>query len=411
MKYAERYHQLQSVFNQEAVIVEVPGSSIRIANFTFHSRGQRFLPGEDSYSCATHGLEFVAPPQTEDPDQPVLNAEGLAVPDARFGSNQTFRYSLFLPEGTGRAKGMIFLLHGLNERYWVKYLPWAMKLVELTGKAVCLFPIAFHMNRAPIEWSRPRRMAAVSAARTEMFPSIEASSFANAAISARLHSIPQRFFWSGVQTYDDVLELVHLIRRGDHPLLDRSCNIDFFGYSVGSFLSEILLMANEGGVLEDSKLFIFCGGPTFDRMYPVSRYILDSEALIAIYAFFVEHLNSECRRDKRLDHYFNGGHPAGFYFKTMLSHRSLRMERETRFDALKHQIRALALRNDEVIQPSEVMNTLQGGFRDIPIRVDVLDFPTQYSHVTPFPMQSAVAIEVERSFEEVFGRAAEHLGG
>ena len=316
---------------------------------------------------------------------------------------------MFTPAGQERITNAILLLHGLNERYWFKYLPWALRLVELTGSAVCLFPIAFHMNRAPLEWSRPKRMAAVAEARTEMFPTIEASSFANAAISARLHSIPQRFFWSGVQTYDDILDFLRSIRQGTHELFSPLCNFNFFGYSVGSFLAQVLLMAQERGEFLTSKLFIFCGGPTFDRMYPVSRYILDSEALIALYAFFVEHLENECRRDRRLDHYFNGGHPAGMYFKAMLCNRKLKRVREERFDALKNQIRAVALRNDLVIQPSEVLNTLQGDFRDIAIPVDILDFPIGYSHISPFPENSKFRQDVDNSFEDLFQRAASHL--
>ncbi len=409
MRYSDRYGLLKKRFNQEQEAIAVPELGVRIENFTFRSAGQSLLPGEERYVCEEHGIEFRESPPPEDPRQIVLQKEGLSVPDARFANNRDFRYSVFLPSGGGKPKGTILLLHGLNERHWFKYLPWAASLVNLTQKAVCLFPIAFHMNRAPFEWSNAKRMLAVSDARKQLFPAIVDSSFANAAISARLHGIPQRFFWSGLQTYYDVVQLVRQIRRGDHPSLDRDARIDFFAYSVGSFLSQILLMADEGGLFTRSRLFIFCGGPTFDRMSPVSRYIIDSETIVSLYSFYVEHLENELRRDPRLDHYFNGGHQAGLYFKAMLANRRLKEVRESRFTALQHQIAAVALRQDAVIQPVEVLNTLQGDFRNIPLPVNILDLPFKHSHVNPFPPLSSLGSVVDEAFDQVFALAASHL--
>ena len=409
MHYRDRYNLLKERFNQEKESVDIPELSVRMENFTFRSGGQSLLPGEEWYVCEEHAVEFRESLPSEDPRHVVLQMEGLSVPDAHFANNRDFRYSVFLPAGSGRPKGTILLLHGLNERHWFKYLPWAASLVHLTQKAVCLFPIAFHMNRAPTEWSNAKRMLAVSDSRKHLFPAIVDSSFANAAISARLHGIPRRFFWSGLQTYDDVVQLVRQIRRGEHPSLDRDSRIDFFAYSVGSFLSQILLMADEGGLFSRSQLFIFCGGPTFDRMSPVSRYIVDSETIVSLYSFYVEHLENELRRDPRLDHYFNGGHQAGLYFKAMLANRRLKEVRESRFAALQHQIAAVALRQDAVIQPVEVLNTLQGDFRDIPLPVHILDFPFKHSHVNPFPPLPSLTGAVDEAFDQVLALAASHL--
>ncbi len=68
-----------------------------------------------------------------------------------------------------------------------------------------------------------------------------------------------------------------------------------------------------------------------------------------------------------------------------------------------------ALRRDTVIPANEVLNTLQGDFRDIPVRVEVGDFPYAHNHVIPFPASGPEA-EVERSFDRVFDLAAAHLG-
>jgi len=172
-----------------------------------------------------------------------------------------------------------------------------------------------------------------------------------------------------------------------------------------------MFMSNRDGFFSDSRLFMFCGGTTFDRMYPVSKYIMDSEALISIYSFFVEHLENEFKRDPRLAHYFGGGHQSGLYFRAMLSNRKLKEMRERRLRELSSQLTALALTQDEVIQPSEVLNTLNGDFRDIPIPVKIMDFPFAYSHVNPFPIQKPIAGEVDHSFDRVFELAASHLVG
>jgi hypothetical protein len=265
------------------------------------------------------------------------------------------------------------------------------------------------MNRAPAEWGSPKPMNRVARDRQERFPSIIASSFANAAISSRLQGIPQRFVWSGVQTYYDLIQLMEEIRAGRHLHIAPDARVDTFSYSIGSFLSQIMFMSNHSGYFSDSRLFLFCGGPTFDRMYPVSKYIMDSEALVCLYSFFVEHLETECKRDPRLYHYFYGGHDSGLYFRAMLSHRRLKPEREKRLSELAGQLSAVALTGDEVIQPGEVLSTLQGDFRNIPVPVTVMDFPFSYSHVNPFPVLNSIAPAVDDAFERVFELAASHF--
>jgi len=410
MNYNDTYFLLKSRFNQDDDLIEIPEFGAKIVNCTFTSSGRRFLSGARHYTCVEHTLEFSEEPGNGRIGGTDLRVEGLSGPDAQFTDNSEFRYSIFLPTTGKKPTQTILLLHGLNERYWFKYLPWAVRLVELTGGAVCLVPIAFHMNRAPLDWSNPKKMALVAGARRGLFPSIEGSSFANAAISARLQSTPQRFFWSGVQTYDDIVQLVMAVRRGDHPYLELGGRLNIFAYSIGSFLSEILLMADQGGIFAQSKVFMFCGGPTFDRMYPVSKYIMDSEALIALYAFFVEHLDNECKIDRRLSHHFNEGHPAGLWFKAMISSRKLKAVREARFAELKDRILAVPLRKDTVIQPGEVLSTLQGEFRNIAVPVQIMDFDYKYSHVNPFPESGVPAGEVDRAFDRVFAIAASYFG-
>jgi hypothetical protein len=407
MMYAETYQVLKDTFDQRCDRVEIPGRNAVMANLSFVSEARRILPGAPRYYCDTHQRAFM-----EEIGAANAGYDPLAGPlgtDFHLASNSEFRYTVFKRKETAKAPRAILLLHGLNERYWHKYLPWAMRLLELTESPVCLFPIAFHMNRAPAEWGSPKPMNQVARGRQEQYPAITSSSFANAAISTRLQGIPQRFAWSGVQTYYDLMQLMKEIRSGAHPFIAADARVDTFSYSIGSFLAQIMFMSNHRGYFDDARLFLFCGGPTFDRMYPVSKYIMDSEALVCLYSYFVEQLENECKRDPRLMHYFYEGHTSGLYFRAMLSHRKLKAEREKRLRELAGQISAVALTGDAVIQPGEVLSTLRGDFRDIPVPVTVLDFPFEYSHVNPFPTLSAIAPVVDREFEQVFGIAAEHF--
>ena len=115
---------------------------------------------------------------------------GIKHHDIDIIENRDFDITVFKKSAAKISGRILFLFHGLNEKHWDKYLPWAEKLVELTGSTVVLFPIAFHMNRVPPEWADIRLMNRVSAARRQHSPSILNSTFANAAISARLQLIP-----------------------------------------------------------------------------------------------------------------------------------------------------------------------------------------------------------------------------
>src|SRR5208283_5484943 len=157
-----------------------------------------------------------------------------------------------------------------------------------------------------------------------------------------IEMIPQRFFWSGLQTFEDVVDLITEIKEGQHPLVAPCAHFDLFAYSIGSFLSEILMMANPNDYFRESKLFIFCGGPTLDRMSPNSKFILDSDATIALYAFYTERLEAELRLDHRIAHYFSEAHSVGLAFRMLLSYQKNKETRERRFRELENQLHAVA---------------------------------------------------------------------
>ncbi len=408
MTYKEKFNYLSKHFNLKDEKINLPDGDIEIRNVKFCSDSWKLLPGAGEYTCLKHNSVFTEKHDFENQQIFQQYPEFLKHDDIHIKENCEFVYTVFRKANDEKAKSVIFLFHGLNEKYWNKYLPWAESLVEQTGKTVILFPIAYHMNRVPAEWSNPRLMSKVTSLRREHSPSIANSTFANAAISARIQMIPQRFFWSGLQTFYDVVKLVQEIKNGKHHLINPDASIDFFSYSIGSFLGEILLLTNPKDLFKDSKLFMFCGGPTLDRMSPNSKFILDSDATIAIYSFYTERLESELKIDKRIAHYFNGAHKSGSYFRSMLSYKKEKRFREDRFRELSDQIYAVALKNDEVIPPNEVVNTLKGDYRDIPVNVDILDFQYSYTHINPFP-EDQNDVLVNQAFKSVFETASKFL--
>lgn len=207
--------------------------------------------------------------------------------------------------------------------------------------------------------------------------------------------------------YYDVIQLVRAIRKGQHPCIGKDAAVDFFGYSIGAFLTQLLLMADPDQILSDSHLFIFCGGPTMNRMSSVSKYILDSEVSIALYSFYIENFEEELKKAHRLCDYFTDTGSAGQYFRAMLDYHKLTDFRENRFREIGDRITALGLGRDAVIPSYEIINTLRGRERNIPIGVETIDLPYRYIHEDPLPAWDKIARDVDSSFSRVFQYAAE----
>ena len=264
------------------------------------------------------------------------------------------------------------------------------------------------MNRAEPIWSHHAQMMEIANFRKEKFTENNCCSFVNAAISSRLDAHPQRIFWSGLQTYSDLVDLVKMIRNGSFSGISASATIDLFGYSIGSFLSMIIKMANPEDLFKDSKLFCFCGGMTIDRMFPISKYIMDARAAVRMQSAFLELLSSDFKKDPRLGHFQNEKlHPKESWFKMMLRYNYFQKEREARIDELKSQIKVLVLEKDEVAPPTEALNTLQGGYRKIGVDVEIQDFPYDYSHMVPFPLSNKIQQEVTDSFNRFIASASD----
>jgi len=403
MKYIDIFKHLKEIESYDKNEIEIDKHLV-MKNFNFESNYRFILPGG---SGNNDDYEYITDlPEEYEPDviQEMLNKK-----DAEIMENIKFRYHMITPKGDKKTKGVILMFHGFNEKYWAKYLPWAKYLVEKTGKSVVLFPIAFHMNRAPSAWSDSREMYSISEQRKQRHPDVINSSLSNVAISTRLHNKPQRFIWSGLQSYYDVIDFVKNFKAGLHPAIDPDASVDLMSYSIGSFLGEILMMTNQNDYFSNSKFVLFCGGAVFNRLSPVSKFILDSEANVSLYSYVVEHLESHMKRDEVLRHYLSEIHPEGVNFRSMLNYKVLTQYREDKFRDMSDRIYAVALSEDSVVPAYEVINTLQGVNRDVPIKVDILEFPYKYKHEDPFPALSGIQDEVDEQFRRTFGLIADFI--
>ncbi len=315
--------------------------------------------------------------------------------------NFSFDYPVFLPDSSYRQEKAILLLHGLNERSWSKYLPWAEELALLTGRPVILFPIAFHINRAPLDWSNPRSLTAILSMRRHQYEGDRSVSFANVALSERITESPERFYLSGRQTWADLTTLFSEIKSGHHPLFKEGCKIDIFSYSIGAFLSQVALMANEKGLFSDSKLFMFCGGSIFRSMCGISRSIMDRAAFERLLDYYVNRFGCEPEKRWRRDSAFDA------FFRMIIPER-LQREREAFFSRIRNRITGIALSKDSVIPYHGVREAL--GVETTESVITLHDYPFDYTHENPFPPQTKDQTSLNAAFGNLFSRAAAFFG-
>lgn len=405
----ESFHRLRQIFDLDAPVTALDGVAAVVT--------------QEFRSDVTALPAFEARWQRDDPFAALLKYylsqnrftndtifAGLEQSDRDIEVNQRFRYPVFVPDQNRPANAAILLFHGLNEKRWDKYLPWAQTLMQLTGKAVILFPLAFHMNRAPQTWSDPRLMAEVCRERKNLFPQVSESSLANAAVSHRLQFAPQRFILSGLQTFNDVTALAQTIRDGRHPLFAKGAGLDFFAYSIGAFLAEVLLMANPRRLFSKTRLFMFAGGCTLDLADPVSKYILDSEAGGAITRFFARLFEREALYDRDLFFWIRNKSKTIRAFMSMLRQDKMTKLREKRLRRLGERIRVSVSSSDTVFTPESLRRTFTGKRPLLKRAVQVIDFPFSHSHENPFPAKEAFRTEVDAAFLQVMEDAAGWLG-
>jgi hypothetical protein len=371
MEYTKTYNDLKTIFNTEDQLISIPGSDIRIHNLLFTSD--------------------------------IPDTGFTSIIDSTITENRTFSYPVFVPENTGSRK-VILLLHGLNERSWIKYLTWAFYLSKNTGSYVILFPMSFHINRSPVSWKDPRAMMNFMKTRSSLPGGENFSSFANAALSDRLTEDPMRFFKSGYQTTTDIVKLLSEIRDGKHEIIPQTGDINIFAYSIGAFLAEIILMGNPDNLFSRTKLFIFCGGSVFSNMRGSSKLIMDSRAFDRIYNYYLNDFEKSLTGKSPLVDFLSSTQ-IGMAFRSMIDIGRLKTFRENILNRLKGRIHTISLLKDTVIPCNGVISTLDNSHKkEI---VDIWDFPYKYSHENPFPVfDLPLSKKVDYWFERVFAEAA-----
>lgn len=340
--------------------------------------------------------------EIKDLQKELATVEFCSTTDDCISENTNFTYTVFSADEKKRQSKAIILLHGLNERSWDKYLTWAEYLAKHTGRAVILFPIAFHMNRAPRVWANPRSILPWVNIRKKEVQDVPNSTFVNVALSSRISKQPLRFYVSGLQSAYNIMQLVQEIKNGEHPLFTANTSINFFAYSIGALLSQVLLLANPDQLFSESRLFMFCGGSIFSYMNGSARDILDKEASDRLMKYYI---------DEFLKNYPIGHSSKSISleqaFKMMISPEVMRSQRESFFETACNRIQAISLKKDVVIPTDGIINALGKASQRI---LEELDFSFSYSHQTPFPLFKDMRQElVNKSFNQVFYKAASFL--
>lgn len=379
MNYTDLFELLKSNFDLNQLKIELPDGKMTIEFCTFTSEHQTLNPmnGPTIYDT---------------------NIDAI-LKDNQIKENTSFRYPVFVPESISNPNHPIILLHGLNERSWIKYLPWAYRLAEQTGRAVILFPIAYHINRSPEEWGNPRVMQQSLAERKSNYEDNALSSFANVALSNRLSNHPIRFFTSGRQSAHDLTSLITQLNNGDHSLFPKDSRPDFFAYSIGAFLSQILFLANPCGIVDQSKLFLFCGGAFFCEMNGMSKMIMDKAANERITQYYLVEFNEQMKTNLPLRQYFSEDLIAkGFW--SMIAEENNTIFRDERFAELKDLISGISLQKDKVISADAIKKVIG--------HIEPYDFDFDYSHEVPFPLgKDTISNQVNQAFDAVFNKASD----
>ncbi len=334
------------------------------------------------------------------------SAEGfsaLAAPDRSIAENKRIRCPIARPADARSGEVLdraCVLLHGLNERSWDKYRPWAQAIADKARCSVILFPIAFHMDRSPASWASFGIMRGVSRDRIARYPGLKQSSMANAAISERLDEAPGRFYLSGLMAARDLGDLLAAIRSGELPGIASDATLGFFGYSIGAYLLQCLSLA-DASFASAGKRFLFCGGPFLSAMTPVSKYIMDSRAHERIIDFWVHDLETELRRDADLAALVDT--PEGRACRAMVDPRHPQTNRRSVFS--DGATRVASLTGDDVMPKAAIVDFFEG----TGVAPTFFDLPRTCTHVAPFDPLGGVAVRA--AFEELFDEAAEHLFG
>jgi len=337
------YHALYQAFRRHAdwndgEAISFDGGAIY--NPLFVSRNAAHLLGHPRYLCGPHDVSF--------------EGEGLeeAAPDCEIPQNIRFRYPLICRSQAApahRHRRVTFLLHGLNERAFSKYLPWAYEFCAANGAPVLLFPLALHMNRVLPAWAGG--LTSICDERRRIPYNQFAHRF-NAIMSQRLEQRPERFFWGAVQSYLDLVDLAREIRAGRHPYFAQDARIDLVGYSAGGYVALLLLLEDPEGFFADSRAALFASCAPARDLSLASPLILDLAAETALMRMFVKNLDQ--RASPRMRHWFEW-HGEGRWFRAICGIRTDRQKLEARLKQFAPRLLGVANTNDDVMPLNSIL--------------------------------------------------------
>ena len=340
---------------------------VDLYSLSYSSSNAHFLLGGTSYRCLSHEITFAGTPESSEPS------------DQTIGENIHFRYPLVVHHAPRHLRGqqnrVLILFHGLNERSFTKYVPWAYQIWQHTGIPVVLFPLTFHINRVLPAWGLTQQE---SYARRAAIPDNENAHHFNAVISDRIGTHPERFFWGAEQSYWDIVDLARTIRRGHHPHFAEGTRIDLLGFSAGGYIPLALLLEDPENLFSDSRGIIFASGASVRDVNLSSHLIVDHMAEIALMKLFVKY--RERLASPRLRHWLDL-HGEGTWFNAFCGLLPNRTRLEARLREIAPRLLGVANSNDQVMPPGAIMNALQGIRRDTGVRVEELNLGI---HENPF---------------------------
>lgn len=383
MRFTEDYFLLKEHFTLDAEKIILPGSEIMITNYDFEATP----PSNANNSDEEGSLETDTTP-----------------------SEFTFRYSIFSKKDCEPSSKAIVLLLGLNEKQSDKYLCWAKNLVETTNKPVILFPVLFPIGR---NWNKlqERRVNSITKNKNGLYQSTSVKTLNKKLIlSQRVKDLPERVTLSGFRSICDIVKLTVELKEGNHPLFTKGTSVDIFGYSIGAFIAQVILLANPRNLFEKSKFFLFCGGSFFNTIVENSRISMDQTALKKLQTFYDREIREKYGHAKKyLDNL--SFENINLAFKTMLSVEKFKRFREKVFKQFSNQIHVIALAKDSFMAPEHIYTSLRGEGGIIPVSVNVLDYPYSYTHETPFPISNDPELNstIDSCFNSTFTMVANFL--
>lgn len=151
MEYYELYEVLKSHFDSGKERIEIKELNVIIESISFESKVSDLLYGSEHQHCGKHKQ----PLEINQKGYLIYNHPTVDIKDFDIECNKKFEYYILKKADIERAEGCIFFFHGLNEKKWDKYLPWAYELAQRTKKSHYTVPYRFSYEPCGAYLERP----------------------------------------------------------------------------------------------------------------------------------------------------------------------------------------------------------------------------------------------------------------